>query len=313
MQPSSTTMVLDSLRLNDRQAQAILQQMNQAAQDSSAEVRENRRIATEGNATVVVELLGFGNSPTAFLVRPRNISTGGIGFIHGAFVYNGTPCAVTMRALDGRTVRLLGKTVRCRHIAGRVHEVGVALEQPIVLSEFVSPNGVSDSQDAPAAPSRVTLFLSPSTEDVPLLAFCLEPIGVAVVGAIIEKQAADQVRDGAFDLLIIEPRPGAATTADFIAGLRTGGYAGPILGAFEGKDSKSAAKFREHGFDAAMPKPFTLVQFVTAVAAAIQPMPGVKNAPAHQPKLHAATTAMLQSFRKPLEKILVKLRANDKK
>lgn len=87
---------------------------------------------------------------TAYKVRPLNISSTGVGFLHGAFVYPGTVCSLIARDLGGVPRQLTGHVVRCRLIQGRVHEVGVRFDEPIDLTELVE--GATDDLEEPEGP-----------------------------------------------------------------------------------------------------------------------------------------------------------------
>ncbi|MBC7833490.1 MAG: PilZ domain-containing protein [Phycisphaerales bacterium] len=84
-----------------------------------------------------VEFVRAGESQNKFVVWPRNVSRFGVGFIHGTFVYNDTTARIDLRTLDHQPVRVEGKVVQCRHIRGRVHEIGIEFEEPILVEQFV--------------------------------------------------------------------------------------------------------------------------------------------------------------------------------
>ena len=44
---------------------------------------------------------------------------------HGQFVHAQTDCTIHLKTLDGKLVGARGRVVRCRHVVGRVHEIGV--------------------------------------------------------------------------------------------------------------------------------------------------------------------------------------------
>lgn len=80
-----------------------------------------------------------GGTVTTHLVRTRNLSTGGVGFIHGAFLYPQTTCHVALQTRHGESVALSGQVGWCRHVSGKSHEIGVRLNQVIQVDEFVPP------------------------------------------------------------------------------------------------------------------------------------------------------------------------------
>ncbi len=78
-----------------------------------------------------------GGSRAVFQVACRNLSRGGTGVLHNAFVHTGTPCALELPKLDGQSEAIKSSVVRCTHRRGVVHELGVRFDEPIQLSDFV--------------------------------------------------------------------------------------------------------------------------------------------------------------------------------
>lgn len=54
-----------------------------------------------------------------------------MAFLHCSFLYPGSIISATLRTRDGEQMSVTGKVVRCEHVSGRVHEVGVKLDQAI--------------------------------------------------------------------------------------------------------------------------------------------------------------------------------------
>jgi hypothetical protein len=82
--------------------------------------------------------LGYpGQSPGTFVVRSRNISTGGLGFVHNAYVEAGTHCAVALQSADGYGMIASGRIAWCRRIDMEAFDVGVSFDEPIEVEPFV--------------------------------------------------------------------------------------------------------------------------------------------------------------------------------
>lgn len=71
------------------------------------------------------------------VVIPRNISARGIGFLYGGYIHAGQPCNLTVRTTKGNARCLSGTIVRCIHVSGRVHEVGIRLSHAISPLHFM--------------------------------------------------------------------------------------------------------------------------------------------------------------------------------
>ena len=78
-----------------------------------------------------------GGSKAAFQVACRNLSRGGMGVLHNAYVHTGTACVLHLPQLDGHEVPLQSTIVRCTHMHGVVHELGVKFDEAIQINDFV--------------------------------------------------------------------------------------------------------------------------------------------------------------------------------
>lgn len=61
----------------------------------------------------------------AFIVPTRNISQGGLSFLHGQMMHVGQACRLSLVTNDGNWLTIEGLIVRCRHVRGIIHEVGM--------------------------------------------------------------------------------------------------------------------------------------------------------------------------------------------
>ena len=85
---------------------------------------------------------------TSHLVRTRNISSGGVGFIHSTFLYPATLCHIALQTRHGESVALAGRIMWCRHIAGKSHEIGLRFAQLIQVDEFVADDQAGQAVSA---------------------------------------------------------------------------------------------------------------------------------------------------------------------
>ena len=74
---------------------------------------------------------------TSHKVRIRNVSAGGLGFFHNAFVHRGTKCYLALRTLGGEGVAIGGQVTWCRFLSNRTHEVGMCSATPIDVTRFL--------------------------------------------------------------------------------------------------------------------------------------------------------------------------------
>src|SRR5262245_50111278 len=102
------------VNLSETEREALLDRLDQqqhAESGQSAATKANRRRHKrwnyrEANVTVSVEHPAGGVS--RFLVCARNLSAGGVGFIHSGYLHKGSSCQVELRALDGQMRSIAG-------------------------------------------------------------------------------------------------------------------------------------------------------------------------------------------------------------
>ena len=130
---------IDSLRLSEDDEVEILADL--ARETTSRHGRDRRResrVPYQRRAGLMVQMHHPGGTVANYLVRVRDLSTEGIGFLHGSFVYSGTRCAVALLANDKRTIRVDGAVVRCAHVRKHIHQIGLHFDAPIRLRDFVA-------------------------------------------------------------------------------------------------------------------------------------------------------------------------------
>ncbi len=69
----------------------------------------------------------------AFIVPTRNISRGGMSFLHGQMIHIDQPCSVDLATNDGTWLTIEGTVVRCRHVRRMIHEIGLKFTSLINL------------------------------------------------------------------------------------------------------------------------------------------------------------------------------------
>ena len=74
----------------------------------------------------------------------RNLSNGGIGLLHRSYLHLGTRCVVTLRHPFDGDFEIPGEVVRCIHIKGMIHEIGIKFDEEIDVREFMKPNPLQE-------------------------------------------------------------------------------------------------------------------------------------------------------------------------
>jgi hypothetical protein len=128
---------VDTLRVSKRDWPVILAQLERSnGFRGGSEKRKEIRLAYREMLPLPMELIHPGGSRSRFLVRSRNLSRTGLGFLHGGFLYNGTYCVVMLITAESNITPVPGRITRCRHVYGKVHEVGVRFDKAIDMRPY---------------------------------------------------------------------------------------------------------------------------------------------------------------------------------
>ncbi len=100
------------------------------------ERRRHERYPHRIDEGVEVIFDAFDGQTVTCRVRPRNLSQGGIAFLHDAYVYPETRCTVVLVSSTDQAVELSGKVVGCRHINGKLHEIAMSFDRTIEPDDF---------------------------------------------------------------------------------------------------------------------------------------------------------------------------------
>ena len=129
---------IDALILSDEEHHQILEHMSDDTKEACfADLRADDRVAFELPSGAVMKLYHPGGTITTHLIHPRNLSRKGMSFLHGNYVHTNSRCEVYLRTFKNQTAVVEGSIMWCRHVHGRVHEVGVQFAHPIVMIVFV--------------------------------------------------------------------------------------------------------------------------------------------------------------------------------
>lgn len=239
------------------------------------ESRQDPRLAYRAGG-LIVQMHHPGGSCVNYLVRPRNLSTSGMGFLHGAFCYSGTPCHLTLHDAQQKRRRLKGRVVRCQLIEGLIHEVGVQFDEPIEIEQFVGHRLNTGADTAPAkALPRVAgrvLIADSGLDDRELLRFQLESIGAEVTEARTAADAAELAGQEAFDLVICEMWPDERAHATWlIEKLARADRPVPVLVVTSDHDPAAAKRAADAGATAVLIKPYKLDDLLDRVTGHLRP------------------------------------------
>ncbi len=126
-------------------------------------------------------------------VVTRDLSSGGLSFVTPGYVHVGTRCEFQLITTDNAWVDVRGVVVRCRYVAGRLHEVGVRFEQSVEDSQFI----------ARTLHSRI-LLVDDAEDLARLTASFLRSVGAEVQSVGSGAAAMQLLTQQDFDLILLE-------------------------------------------------------------------------------------------------------------
>lgn len=112
------------IRISDHELEKILDALDSHVIDRDENRRRSPRFSIRKlSLTVIIAQQGM--PPTRHIVRARNLSAHGLGFLSTAVMLPGTQLRVVLPSgPGGQTIEKPAIVRRCTHIRGRTHEIG---------------------------------------------------------------------------------------------------------------------------------------------------------------------------------------------
>lgn len=177
MPPIANDTNRNTLRLNQRELQQLLEHLDQNTNNKEAPEREFVRWSYRVEAVQLTISHNAGNKVT-LPVATRNISRGGISVLHSSFVHNKTPVEILLNAPGGNPLSITGTVMRCTHLTGRIHEIGIKFDQQISTRDLLGLDPLNEAYSLERVdPSRLhgsVLLVTTSDLDRDLMLTYLE-------------------------------------------------------------------------------------------------------------------------------------------
>lgn len=153
VKPAPSKEEVSTLRMSPMEVERLKRELEAEAGNSGETKRAFKRWPLESRS-VRVEIQHPGGAATTLNYVPRNISREGIGLLHSSFVYTGTRCTVLMPHPTRGQVPLGGTIMRCRHVRGKIHELGIRFDKPIDVKEYLGVDGNEDCYSLENVPAE---------------------------------------------------------------------------------------------------------------------------------------------------------------
>jgi hypothetical protein len=133
--PIVTTSAMLS-KMTDRERSELIKAAQ--AKDGAIMNRLDTRFMLPMNCGLAVEIVHGDGTSSTVKVCPLDISSRGIGFFHTAYIHPGKPCICELTGVTGQRFKVHGRAVRASHVMGRIHIVGLQLEEEVDVGMFIS-------------------------------------------------------------------------------------------------------------------------------------------------------------------------------
>lgn len=201
-----------------------------------------------------------GGGVRRLLVTCRNISTGGLAFIHKSYLHPGTTCMVVLTKRDSRPMPVRASVVNCRYVMEGVHEVGLKFEQRIQIHHILNTNDAgtqaTTSVELPDLRGRM-LYLDDNPMDQMLLNHHIRASGIDLTAVQSAEQALTAIKNNSFDIVMTDLNLGPKMdSVAFITSVRELNFSGPILLVTADASGHRASAARAAGATHVLSKPY---------------------------------------------------------
>ena len=132
----------NTLGLQDQQLNTLLGKL-----ESSAPSKQAGRVFSRWRfreKSVAVRIAQPGGSDAQTRMACRNLSQQGIGLLHRSYIHIGTQCVITIPHPTKGDQEYPGTVVRCLHVSGMVHEIGIKFDEDIPLRDITRPDPMQE-------------------------------------------------------------------------------------------------------------------------------------------------------------------------
>lgn len=277
-----SSQAIDTVRLDKSQRDCLIKSLDQKrSRKRGNNARRWPRFKYDAEH-IIVRITHVGGTVHNYLVVPRNLSVGGVAFIHGQFIHPDSRCEVVLPTPKASWFRVGGRVVRCLHASGMIHEVSVEFEERIDPHMFLRPEAPIDetppgAEGGDAEPERANdragkkvrgtvLLVDAETTGRALYGKWLRQRGMLVLDASDGDTAIKWLEDGrAFDLAVIHTYRVDAAITDMVQRVRGRGFKGPIVAISADNTDEARAKAQAVGCNAFLPKPCSTASLFGAI------------------------------------------------
>lgn len=222
---------VDTLRTSSRELELIMNELDRVGGEEITDLRRALKRWKFNGSKALVTLLSETGRRQNYVVAPRNLSAGGTGVLHGGFVHAGTRCIVAMRRRNGSVACIPGSVIRCSHIRGRLHELGIEFDHttdPEQFLEFENRTNFNTERVDVSTLRGTLLVIDDSLADQRLVAHYFKDSNLDVLFAKDAKSGLAMLADGP-DVVFVDYQLPDLDGVTLIEKAKDSGFAGPML------------------------------------------------------------------------------------
>jgi twitching motility two-component system response regulator PilH len=269
-------------------------------------------------ASIAVRLVHPGGACSTLAVACRNISRGGMGVLHNAYMHPGTRVTVTLPHPGRGALSVDGWVARCHHRSGIIHEVGIAFAEPLDVRDLLRPGPLEDhfslERVRPEDLVGAILCADSSEMEQRMMRHFLRDTRLRVRSAATGEEAVSMASD-TWDVILIDTRLRGRSGMDAAREIRARAVRAPVILMTADTQAPMRAMLSAAHAHAFLAKPLTQQMLLRALAefliAARQPAGAIVSsvAPGH-PDAHLVG-AFVHSMRSTSKRLEDAIRRDD--
>lgn len=264
--------LIRTLRLDDKEIEEIIERLDKGEEAFDDSVRAARRFQYHAKGCVVHLHAQAGSAPASYLVPTRNLSNGGMSFLHGSFLYTGAKCIVQLTTVHGTWEHVPAEIVRCAYVSQGVHDIGVRFLRQIDASEYCA-----------GAIRRRALLVDDNKAILKFAELMLKRLNVECDMAERGEAAIALAFSQVYDFILMDMEMPGMSGFDTVKELRRQGYSGTIVAATGLTRDEDRERCMAAGCSAYLPKPLQKEQ-VTSLLRSFCQEP-LRSSFAHDPAM----------------------------
>ncbi len=240
--------IFRTIRMDKAEVEKVLDAMDEHKGDNTESNLRTYERFTYRNSECVVHIKQPGaGTPVTYFCPTRNISEGGVSFLHGGFVYAGSEIRIQLISAFGAWQDVNGTVVSCDLVKAPIHEVCVRFDQLIDPGDYC--------QDATKRP---VLLVDDDLSIVRLATVLLQKLKCNVETAENGQVGVEMALKGTYEVIIMDIEMPVMDGFTAVKELRAKGYSGDIVAATAMTLPEDRERCRKSGFNDFIAKPYSM-------------------------------------------------------